>query len=339
MQKNNFLRYEKFESLQIKKSTIISPEISIVIPTYNRDILLKEALDSALFQNKIKMSYEIIVVEDCGDKNTKIEKLFETYNDGKISYYKNQKNLGLFGNWNRTIELARGKWICMLNDDDLLLPNFLEEISVRIKNNKKADLIFYKPIITDNFSEKYNFKENLELQSEKKRKEYFVKTKFFLMGDELAEIVGFVFRKDFAMKLGGFDEDFYPSADYDFFYRYTSLGNIFIYDGKIISVSRQGENESKKESTIKGFVIKDFEIKQKIIREQNYKFKNFLNSYIKVSMIKQINTLNKINKKNILDFEKISQELNLKINLLDKIKYKIIHKILKTKKKLMTREI
>ena len=49
--------------------------------------------------------------------------------EGRISYYKNKENLGMFGNWNRCLELARGEWVCILHSDDKIMPNYIEEMS------------------------------------------------------------------------------------------------------------------------------------------------------------------------------------------------------------------
>ncbi|MGX2983837.1 glycosyltransferase family 2 protein, partial [Helicobacter sp. 23-1045] len=122
-----------------------APVFTIAIPTYNRLETLKAAIDSALNQDinfrscenganieaKItKKSYEIIVVENVDDFSAKsnAQKMLESEYFGKVTYYKNEANLGLFGNWNRCIELAQGKWVCLLHSDDLLMPNYLREM-------------------------------------------------------------------------------------------------------------------------------------------------------------------------------------------------------------------
>ena len=46
-------------------------------------------------------------------------------NTGKLRYYKNVQNIGLFGNWNRCFQLACGKWVVLLHDDDLIFDDFL----------------------------------------------------------------------------------------------------------------------------------------------------------------------------------------------------------------------
>lgn len=112
---------------------------SIAIPTYRRIDTLKEAIDSALCQ-EYKGHYEILVIENPAPNpelsnasqnskdsalNTPVSEFLKANYYGKLTYYQNAANLGLFGNFNRAISLARGQWVCILHDDDVLLPHYL----------------------------------------------------------------------------------------------------------------------------------------------------------------------------------------------------------------------
>ena len=59
----------------------------------------------------------------------------------KLLRYKNEKNLGIYGNWNRCLQLARGKWYTMLHDDDLLSNNFLKEMMGVLNKNPKISCL------------------------------------------------------------------------------------------------------------------------------------------------------------------------------------------------------
>lgn len=114
-----------------------TPYISIVIPTYNRLDLLQEAIASAVNQKDVNFDYEIIIVDNSQDEfeHSKKQKMIEEFACDRIYYYQNEINIGGFGNWNRCIELARGNWIAMLHDDDLLKTNYLELIQNIINRN------------------------------------------------------------------------------------------------------------------------------------------------------------------------------------------------------------
>lgn len=142
--KNNFALTSHIESIKIfnMDNLPISPTFTIAIPTYNRLETLKEAINSAINQNT-DQHYEIIVVENVDSFNeiTPTQQVLVKDYIGKITYYKNKKNLGLFGNWNRCLTLARGEWVCILHSDDLLASNYLMEMQKAISLKSNSTLI------------------------------------------------------------------------------------------------------------------------------------------------------------------------------------------------------
>jgi glycosyltransferase involved in cell wall biosynthesis len=99
-------------------------KISICIPTYNGARYLEACLDSVL--NQTYKDIEILVVDD-GSTDATFE-ILERYaaSDERIRLVRNENNLGLVGNWNRCIELAKGEWIKFVFQDDWIEPECLE---------------------------------------------------------------------------------------------------------------------------------------------------------------------------------------------------------------------
>lgn len=95
-------------------------KISVVIPAYNAEKYLKEALDSVLAQ--ALPAHEIIVVDDGSTDST--ADICKGYSN-QILYIK-QDNMGLSGARNTGITAATGEWIALLDADDIMLPNRLE---------------------------------------------------------------------------------------------------------------------------------------------------------------------------------------------------------------------
>lgn len=93
-----------------------APTYSICIPVYNRTLGFLEAINSAL---KVEGCTEIVVVDD-NSSHEKFKELCCSLNDPKIKYYRNQTNLGLFGNWNKCIQLANSAFVSILCSDDLV---------------------------------------------------------------------------------------------------------------------------------------------------------------------------------------------------------------------------
>lgn len=99
-----------------------APLVSICIPTYNRAGMIREAIDSALGQTYRNL--EVIVVDNASSDDT--ASVVATYHDERFTYVKNDRNLGLFGNFNRCIEVAHGDYIHILHSDDSIDRDFIK---------------------------------------------------------------------------------------------------------------------------------------------------------------------------------------------------------------------
>lgn len=95
--------------------------VSVCIPTYQGAAFLGAAIDSVLQQGL--QDFELIVIDDCSTDGT--EELVRRYTDTRIRYLHNTANLGPEGNWNRCLEEARGRYIKILPQDDVLAPDCL----------------------------------------------------------------------------------------------------------------------------------------------------------------------------------------------------------------------
>lgn len=99
------------------------PLVSICIPTYNRADYITKAIDSALSQTY--KNIEVIVVDNASTDNT--EEIVSMYTDPRLRYVRNSENLGLFGNFNRCIELYNGEYLHILHSDDYIDHDFTEK--------------------------------------------------------------------------------------------------------------------------------------------------------------------------------------------------------------------
>ena len=106
----------------------MKPSISICIPTYQRPIFLKAALHSVLEQSL--QPSEIIIGDDSHDDIT--EKIVLDIKENceiPIFYTRHSPSLGQAGNVNFLYDKAQGHKIVLLHDDDLLLPNAIEDLN------------------------------------------------------------------------------------------------------------------------------------------------------------------------------------------------------------------
>lgn len=98
--------------------------ISVCVPTYNGEAFLEECLAGLAAQTF--EDFEVVVVDDCSSDTTVAIAQQWAARDGRFSVHVNPVNLGLVGNWNRCIALARGEWIKFMFQDDLIEPQCLE---------------------------------------------------------------------------------------------------------------------------------------------------------------------------------------------------------------------
>jgi len=99
------------------------PLVSIIVPTYNRRNFLSVNLESLL--NQTHKNIEILVINDHGED---VSDIINGFNDNRIKYIVNEKNLGLAGSRNVGIKHANGKWICTIDDDDGATEIFIENM-------------------------------------------------------------------------------------------------------------------------------------------------------------------------------------------------------------------
>lgn len=97
------------------------PVISVLVPTYNRKWLLPRTLQSVLTQTY--KNVEVVLVNDAGED---VQDIVDKFNDPRIKYFQNEKNLGLAGTRNVALKHSKGDYICLLDDDDIHLPYTLE---------------------------------------------------------------------------------------------------------------------------------------------------------------------------------------------------------------------
>lgn len=280
---DNFSKYKTIESKLLKgrKNDETVPLITIAIPTYKRPKLLKKALDSAVNQLEFN-NYEIIIVDNDDDdfqNKNETQILIESYKKDNIFYYKNKINIGMYGNWNRCIELSRGKYITILNDDDWLEKNFLKE-TTRELEGEKAIYVDYKTV---DFRDIGN---NKSVFLKKIVYSFFKVSKITLfdmfLENKSAGSLGIIFKRDALISLGGYNEDFFPSSDYYYHSFYINkYGAKQVL--KTLAYYRIHENESAKLETLKKWSTID-----ELLHKEISKFLN-INSKILEFLIKETN--------------------------------------------------
>jgi len=98
-----------------------APRVTIALPTYNSAHWLPSAIASVLGQSFI--DFEVLVLDNASTDDTPA--VMARFDDPRIIYRVNQRNLGFAGNVHLGCRLARGDFVVILGADDILLPDFL----------------------------------------------------------------------------------------------------------------------------------------------------------------------------------------------------------------------
>lgn len=100
------------------------PLWSVMITSYKRTEYIECAIKSVLDQDIGENEIQIEVVDDCSPNYNDIEAIVREVGQGRVLFYRQPKNIGIYSNWNTCIRRARGYWIHILSDDDQILPGF-----------------------------------------------------------------------------------------------------------------------------------------------------------------------------------------------------------------------
>ncbi|WP_099666668.1 glycosyltransferase family 2 protein [Janthinobacterium sp. 13] len=253
-------------SLIIDGGKRLMPTLSIMIPTYRRPDMLAQAIRSVLAQAS-DIDFEIVVVDNDHSMSEQIDELIRQFADDRLRLFRNSENLGMFGNWNRCIELARSEWISILNDDDLLHPDFVAEMFSVLKKDPSISLLYCRSIFMDARGSL-----NQQLKNRIKQGLKNIKNTWFLPQlsripishvymDAPSSALGLIFKRSHAMQIGGYKASAFPSSDYVFFTMYfLNFGASRL--NKTLAYYRIHENETANPATGEGFIAKNIQLRR-----------------------------------------------------------------------------
>lgn len=117
----------------------MTPLVSVIMPAYNAERFIAEAIQSVLAQSETR--WELLVIDDCSTDSTRriVTELANT--DARIRLIENEENMGVARTRNRGLELCRGKYVALLDSDDYYKPQMLHKMVARAEETS-ADIIY-----------------------------------------------------------------------------------------------------------------------------------------------------------------------------------------------------
>jgi glycosyltransferase involved in cell wall biosynthesis len=213
------------------------PLVSVVIPTYNRLMLLgelMEALSRQTFQD-----FEVIIVNDAGENVDILKALYPSLTIMIVKLEENSKHVHAR---NKGLEQARGELIMLIDDDDLIVPTHMETMVNAIQG---YDLVYSDVEIVHFHLEnavrtpanRFMFAYEMDLEA-MKRFSTFVSS-------------GSLYRREIHNVLGLFDPDVHNYWDWDFFLRVADKYQVYRVPiaGVLYDFSDANNNQSKDHSS------------------------------------------------------------------------------------------
>ncbi|HZZ57368.1 MAG TPA: glycosyltransferase family A protein [Opitutaceae bacterium] len=206
------------------------PRISFAIPAYHRPALLAEAVASINALAGLR-SAEIVVCDDgrlvrvggAADSQPStaaipgdLQAALET-SAVPVRYVANEPPLGAVGNWNRCLREARGEWVTVLHEDDVLYPGYFKLVAPRLREAVAAVAVRTRQGPSPGAPP--------PSASAATPKAWAYPPAYFLKSSP-TPFPGVMLRRSAALALGGFDERWGPLADYEFWYRLACAGRV-----------------------------------------------------------------------------------------------------------------
>lgn len=206
------------------------PRVSVIIPTFNRARMVCEAVDSVLAQTL--SAFELILVDD-GSTDDTADVIRSRYGGEPRLCYVHQENGGTACARNHGLDLARGEYVALLDDDDLWLPRHLESQVACLETHEDTDLVICDARYEGGertgtiFGEtSYRLPDSVEA---------LARAAWALPGTMLT-------RTDAARALG-FRSEFHHAEDTDFLWRFVLAGHKVRPNSEVLTVYRQHAGE------------------------------------------------------------------------------------------------
>ena len=203
--------------------------VSVLIPVFNRRDLVVQAIDSALAQDVDGM--ELVVIDNCSDDGT--WELLQSLHHEKLRCLRNNKNLGLFGNFNRCGDEAKGEYTIFLCSDDRLAPSFLRSAIEQLGKQPRAVLLSSRGVAIDRFGKqvgKIASRFPPGTYSGRSVPAAWFWANYFYGGNPLNYPSGVVFRTSALRASLPFRGEVGAPADIDLYFRVLSHGDLLVSD-------------------------------------------------------------------------------------------------------------
>jgi sugar O-acyltransferase (sialic acid O-acetyltransferase NeuD family) len=220
-----------------------APLVSVVMASYNHEKYVCQAIESVLAQTF--RDIEFIIIDDGSDDRT--ADMIRKYDDPMIKAQFSKQNRGAIYTKNKCLDMARGKYIAILNSDDAFMPAKLEKQVAFLEGNPNVGVVLTDVSVIDDdgkpFTDKKHFYYKVFSQPNRSRFEWL--RHFFYEGNCLC-IPSALIRRECYDVVGRPDSRYLQLPDLDFWIRICFRYEIHIFQEKLTQfrVRSNGDNAS-----------------------------------------------------------------------------------------------
>lgn len=182
--------------------------ISVLMPVYNGETFLQEALDSILGQTYT--DFEFIIIDDGSEDGT--SNLLDACTDPRVIRLRNEKNKGNYAARNEGLTLAQGKYICVMDADDIANPDRFSTQVAYLETHQDVVAVGSRYLFSNGYLRPVPL--------------MYEEICLYLLEENCFLHSSLMIRTDALRKLGGYREEFVYSSDYDLICRLSLLGKI-----------------------------------------------------------------------------------------------------------------
>jgi len=186
------------------------PKISVLLPVYNAEKYIKDAINSILIQTF--QDFELVILND--GSTDKTEMIILSFDDNRIKYHKSE-NKGIVYQLNKGVELAAGEYIARMDSDDISLPARLSKQIEFMEQHPNVDALGTAYFRIDERGKKIGEK---KVPSTHEECEFMATLNSPILHPTL------MIKKDVIKEIGGYKKDFNLIEDYELFLRLIKSG-------------------------------------------------------------------------------------------------------------------
>jgi len=217
-------------------------KVSVLIPTYNRGYIIRDALESVL--NQTYRDFEIFVIDDGSSDGTR--EIVGKFGEEKIHYLRHDRNRGCSAAYNTGISAAGGELVGFLDSDDVWKSDYLERQVNLLSRHPEVGVVFTDTEIRSEFATIPSLIELMKafpkvLEVYPKAEEYFLSGREMyrcLLEEVPIKPSACVVRREMFEEAGVFDEAWPSGTDWDLFFRLSRSAR-FGYINRPLVVQRR----------------------------------------------------------------------------------------------------